>query len=131
MLIVALKGFKQKTSWSSKLRGWLTVVLSFIVSILLILAVLFSLLLSSFGANERISTSYSPGENYEIDFYRWDAGAAGTFGIKGELNGPFWFKKRIYYERRVEQAEISWENNHSVSINNHLLNLAEGETYGY
>ena len=101
------------------------------LSIILFLAVLLSLLLFSLGANEQISTTYSSDGNYKIDFYRWDAGAAGSFGIRGELKGPLWFKKRIYYERRVMQAEIKWENNHSVSINNHLLDLAEGETYGY
>ncbi|WP_256464174.1 DUF5412 family protein [Halobacillus amylolyticus] len=50
---------------------------------------------------------------------------------KGELNGPLWFKKRIYYQERTENVDVEWESNDTVSINNHILNLDEGDTYGY
>ena len=64
-------------------------------------------------------------------FYHYDAGAAGSFGVRGEINGPLWFKKRIYYQSRVEHVEVEWVNNSTVSINKRTLNLKEGETYGY
>jgi hypothetical protein len=109
----------------------LTVILSFLLSIVLFLAILLSLFASWLGANEHIEIVHSPDGNYTIDFYRFDVGAAGSFGVRGELNGPLWGKKRIYYQNRVEEVEVEWENNTTISINNHILNLKDGDTYGY
>ena len=129
--VLGIIGFKDKRNWRSKTRSWLTVILSSLLSIALFLAISLSLFASLFGANEHIKTVQSPDGTYTIDFYRYDAGAAGTFGIRGELNGPLWFKKRIYYRDREEQVEVEWITNSTVSINNRTLNLKEGETYGY
>ncbi|MET3696567.1 hypothetical protein ABID53_000886 [Bacillus oleivorans] len=85
-------------------------------------------MLSSLGRDELIKTVQSPDENYTINFYSWDAGAAGTFGISGEVEG-FWSHRRIYYERRIEQAELEWLNNHTISINGHHLDLDNEETF--
>ncbi|KHF38551.1 membrane protein [Halalkalibacter okhensis] len=124
-------GFKDKRNWRTKTRSWLTIILSSLTSIALFLAVLFTFFFSSMGANEHIKTVNSPDDNYTIDFYRWDQGATGTFGVRGELNGPLWFKKRIYIQRRTEEVNIEWKSNDIVSINNHILNLNKGDTYGY
>ena len=51
----------------------------------------FTLIFSFAGANEKIETISSTVNNYTFDFYRFDAGAAGSFGVRGELNGPLWF----------------------------------------
>ena len=83
------------------------------------------------GINEYIRSVNSPDDHYTIDFYRYDAGAAGSFGIRGELNGPLWFKKRIFYQDSVEQVKVEWENNNTVTINNRTLNLKEEDTHGY
>ena len=129
--ILGIKGLKDKRNWRTKTRSWLTITLSSLLSIALFLALSFTLFFSSFGANEHIKTVSSPDNSYTIDFYRWDAGAAGTFGVRGELNGPLWFKKRIYYEKRTENVNVEWKSNNKVSINNHILKLNEGETFGY
>ncbi|SFP96590.1 hypothetical protein SAMN05421670_0461 [Psychrobacillus psychrotolerans] len=129
--ILGIKGLKNKRSWRTKTRSWLTVTLSSLLSIALFLALLFTLFFSSFGSNELIKTVSSLNNSYTIDFYRWDAGAAGTFGVRGELNGPLWFKKRIYYEKRTENVNVEWKSNNEVSINNRILKLNEGETFGY
>lgn len=130
-LILGIVGFKDKRSWWSKTRSWLTVILSSLASIGLFLAVSFTLIFSFTGANKYIKTVSSTDNNYTIDFYRFDAGAGGSFGVRGELNGPLWFKKRIYLEHDVEQVEVGWRNKDEVSINNHHLKLDAGETYGY
>ena len=129
--VLGIKGLKDKRNWRTKTRSWLTITLSSLLSIALFLALLFTLFFSSFGANEHIKTVSSPDNRYTLDFYLWDAGAAGTFGIRGELNGPLWFKKRIYYEKRTENVNVEWKSNNKVSINNHILKLNEGETFGY
>ena len=129
--VLGIKGLKDKRNWRTKARSWLTLTLSSLLSIALFLALLFTLFFSQFGSNELIKTVSSPDNSYTIDLYLWDAGAAGTFGVRGELNGPLWFKKRIYYEKRTENVNVEWESNNKVSINNHILKLNEGETFGY
>ena len=128
--ILGIFGFTDKRNWRTKARSWFTVILSSLTSIGLYLVLWFTFIFS-FGPDEHIKTVSSPDNKYIIDFYRWDAGGAGTFGIRGELNGPLWFKKRIYYERETENVEVEWKNNSEVSINNHILNLDVGDKYGY
>ncbi|WEG14475.1 DUF5412 family protein [Pullulanibacillus sp. KACC 23026] len=126
-LVLGAFGFKDKRNWLVKIRSWLTLIVSSLTSIGLLLILLISFLFP----NEYIKTIGPSDNSYSIDFYRWDMGAAGTFGILGELNGPLWFKKRIYNEVRTENVKVKWENNSKVSINNHILNLNHGDTYGY
>ncbi|XKF67543.1 DUF5412 domain-containing protein [Virgibacillus necropolis] len=64
-----------------------------------------------------------------MELYRTNGGAATSFGVVGELKGPLWFKKRVYSDYRMDHADVRWKNNHTVSINNHKINLGEGETY--
>lgn len=129
--ILGMKGFKDKRNWRTKTRSWLTVTFSSLTSIVLVLSVSLTLLFSFLGANEHIKTESSPDNDYTIEMYRYDAGAAGSFGIRAELNGPLWFKKRIYLQPRTMEADVEWENNHTVSINKRTLNLKKGETHGY
>lgn len=107
-------------------------VFSFLFSGLLILFLLLQLtLMTVLGGITHLATSESPNKNYRIDFIYFDAGAMGTFGVRGELDGPFGFKKRIYYERHATEAKVTWINNDIVSINGHQLNLKKGEYFGY
>ncbi|WP_144511282.1 DUF5412 family protein [Bacillus sp. FJAT-22090] len=129
--VLGIIGFKDKRNWRTKTQSWLTIILSSLTSIALFLILSFTLLFSSMDENKHIKTVSSPEDNYTIDFYRFDVGAAGSFGVRGELNGPLWSKKRIYYQHRVEQVEVEWENNSTVSINNNILNLKKGDTFGY
>lgn len=128
--ILGIIGFKDKRNWWVKTRSWLTVILSSLTSIGLLLVLLF-ISVFSMGTNEHIKTVSSPDENYTIEFYRFDAGASGSFGLRGELDGPLWFKKRIYLQHNVEQVEVEWEDDNKVSINENILKLDEGDTYGY
>lgn len=130
-LIGGTIGLKDKRNVWPKLRSWFTVILSILLMIVLFLSILMSLFASSFGENEKIKTIHSPDYSYTIDFYRWDAGAAGTFGVRGEINGPLWFKKRIYNEKRTDTVDVLWITNDKVSINSHVLDLKNGDTYGY
>lgn len=130
-IILGIIGFKDKKNWRTKTRSWLTVIISVLLCMALFLAIMLTLFASFLGANEHIETVRSPNGHYTIDFYRYDAGATGSFGVRGEINGPLWLKKRIYYQDSIEQVKVEWENNSTVSINNHILNLKEGETYGY
>lgn len=122
-LVLGIAGFWDKSSWHAKLRSWLTIIISPLLIILLCIVILFTAMFS--GAKERMETVSSPDGQYTIHFYRTDAGAKGTFGILGELKGPLWFKKKIFFQRRVDQVEVEWENNHTILINAHRLDLLD------
>jgi hypothetical protein len=121
--MLGIKGLKDNSRWLIKLRSWITVALSFLLSVILSFTLLFSLLFSLMDADEYIKTVQSPNGDHTIDFYRFDQGATGTFGVRGELNGPLWFKKRIYNQKGIEEVNIKWLSNNIVSINNHILHL--------
>ncbi|WP_167360071.1 DUF5412 family protein [Halobacillus dabanensis] len=110
---------------------WFSITLSALLTTALILGSLLTISLSSLGAKEKLKTVKSPDGAYVIDFYRFDAGAAGTFGIIGELNGPLWSKKKLYYQQRTEEVNVEWQGEEVVIINNKELNLKKGEVYGY
>ncbi|WP_150272897.1 DUF5412 family protein [Paenibacillus tepidiphilus] len=123
VLIAAIRGFRDKSSWFAKFRSWFSTVLSTvlvgILSLVLLLTAVFS------GAKEHLTTVHSPDAKYTINFYATDSGAMGSFGVVGELKGPLWLKKNIYYEDKANQVETHWENNHTLLINGHSLNVAE------
>ncbi|WP_235988927.1 DUF5412 family protein [Aquibacillus kalidii] len=127
--ILGIMGFEDKRNKISKLRSWFTVV----SSILLLIPLSFVLLLGSlrplFVSEELIKTSHSPDENYTIEFYLTNGGATTAFGVIGKLDGPLWFEKAIYDDYRMQYAEVEWINNHTVSINGHVLDLKRGETF--
>ena len=100
--ILGIKGLKDKRNWRPKTRSRLTIALSSLTSIVLFFALSFTLLASLFGANEHIKTVSSPETSYTIDFYSWDAGAAETFGVRGELNGPLWFKREFIMKKELK-----------------------------
>ncbi|WP_310550667.1 DUF5412 family protein [Paenibacillus glufosinatiresistens] len=127
VLISALAGFRDRSSRFLRMRSWISAVLSLISTLVLLAALLFTNMFS--GSKERIATSQSPDRTYTLKFYRTDAGAMGSFGIVGELDGPLWFTKRVYTEKRAEQVQVKWENDHTVIINTHKLNLDVGEVW--
>ncbi|KAB8135756.1 hypothetical protein F9U64_10820 [Gracilibacillus oryzae] len=129
-LIFGFVGWQDKRNWQTKTRSWFTVILSSLTTIALFLAVSFTAFFS-IGESKQISSVRSPDNQYTIDFYQIDPGATGSVGVRGEINGPLWFKKHIYYQDEIEQVDVEWENNHTVSINDHVLDLNSGDTLGY
>ena len=66
---------------------------SFLITALLLCIFLLQLVILLFGGATHLTTSISPDQRYRIHFYYFDAGAMGTFGVRGELDGPFDFKR--------------------------------------
>ncbi|WP_245676760.1 DUF5412 family protein [Bacillus solimangrovi] len=73
--------------------------------------------------------THSPDGNYKIEFYLTNGGATTSFGVLGKLDGPLWFKKTINDDYHMDKADVEWINEHTISINNHILDLKKGETY--
>ncbi|PXW91782.1 hypothetical protein DES38_104216 [Streptohalobacillus salinus] len=123
-LIIGLLGFRDKTSKAARIRSWLSIFFSCILSVTLILG-----LFVNVYAKEAIVTSQSPGSTYTIEFYTLNGGAASSLSVQGVLNGPLWFKKNLYHDNNQDSIEVEWQSEHVVSINNHLLDLSKGNTF--
>lgn len=122
--VTGIIGFKDKSSRRARWRSWLTVLIAFPLSAIFLLGVA----VNTF-AREPIETAQSPDSKIIIDFYTLNGGAATSISVTGIVNGPLWFKKRIYYEDPMHKVVVEWENNHIIIINNHTLNLNKGETF--
>ncbi|NUU77725.1 DUF5412 family protein [Paenibacillus xylanilyticus] len=127
VLALAILGFKDQSDKFAKLRSWISTILSSVLIFLLIVVVSFTTMFS--GSKELLTITHSPDQHYTLKFYKTDAGAMGTFGVVGELQGPLWFKKVVYSERKVDQVDLEWSNNHTILINDHRVNLQQGEIW--
>ena len=130
VIYILKKEFKQLTRLK-KIIAIIINTISFIFTGLILIYFALKILIFSIGGAEHLFTSYSPNRHYTLDFYAFDAGAMGTFGIRAELDGPLGFKKQIYYERHGEDANVQWLTDDIVIINGHELNLKNGDTFGY
>ena len=122
--VLGIRGFGDKSSRGARWRSWLTVLISFSLSAIFLLAVA----VNTF-ARVPIETTHSPDSNITIDFYTLNGGAATSISVVGFVNGLLWFKKRIYYDNNMHKADVEWINNHIVTINEHTMDLNKGETY--
>ncbi|MEK4129944.1 DUF5412 family protein [Solibacillus sp. FSL W8-0474] len=130
VIYILIKEFKQLTRLN-KFFAIIINTISFIFTGLILVYFSLKILIFSVGGAEHLFTSNSPNRHYTLDFYAFDAGAMGTFGIRAELDGPLGFKKQIYYERHGEEANVQWVTDEIVIINGHKLNLKSGDTFGY
>ena len=76
-----------------------------------------------------MDTTQSPDGDYTIDFYQINGGAATSIGVVGELDGPLWFKKTIYDDWNRQEVDVEWIDNHTVKINDYVLDLEANKTY--
>ncbi|MEO2206639.1 DUF5412 family protein [Paenibacillus pabuli] len=126
VLALAILGYKDRSNNFAKLRSWISVILSAVLIFLLLVVASFTAMFS--GSKVILTTTHSPDQHYTLKFYKTDAGAMGTFGIVGELQGALWFRKVVYSERKTDQVHLEWSNNHTVVINGRQVNLLQGET---
>jgi hypothetical protein len=118
-------GFRDKSTTFAEVRSWLSTILSLIFIVIFFVSLLFGAFFS--GSKELLITEHSPDKKHTIDFYSFNAGAMGPFGVRGELRGPLWFTKPVYQEKTMEPIEVVWQSNHEMLINNHKLDLSTGE----
>ena len=98
--------------------------------IILILTILGSFLhfshfsIQSIKGEKLIQTSTSPSGKYEIHAYLNNGGATTSYAVLGTLiNNETGREKNIYWEYRIDKADITWINDEIVSINNTMLNV--------
>lgn len=102
-----------------------------VITILLSLGLIFILLFSMlFFRVTKMETTQSPNKHYKVSFYSTDAGAGVSPTFIGYIDGPLWFKKRIY-TAGIKDAPINvaWKNNTTIVINNYSINLKQGQIY--
>ncbi|WP_145147459.1 DUF5412 family protein [Paenibacillus xylanexedens] len=124
-LALAILGFKDTSNKSTKVRSWISTVLSVVLIFILLGALSFTSIFS--GSKQLLTTTHSPDKHNTISFYKTDAGAMGSFGVVGELKGPLWFKRVFYYEGKTDQVDLEWVDNHTISINDQKVNVSSGE----
>ena len=120
--VTGIMGFKDKSSRRARWRSWLTVLIAFPLSAILLLGLLVI-------AKEPIVTTQSPDSKTTIDFYTLNGGATTSISVQGIVNGSLWFTKNIYFDDNMDKADVVWTNNHIITLNNHTLNLDKGETF--
>ena len=123
-IVVGLLGFKDKRTKLARWRSWLTMFITIPLSLAFILGVAVNTM-----AKDHIETTHSPDDKITIDFYTINGGATTAISVTGIINGPLWFKKRIYYGDPMYDLDIKWINNHTIQINSHKLDLEKGEPY--
>lgn len=107
--------------------------ISSVFTILLSLGLIFILLLSmSVYRITKMETIQSPNKQYKVSFYSTDAGAGSETPYLGYIDGPLWFKKR-FYTAGIKDApiDVTWKNNFTIKVNNHLINLKQGQIYNH
>ncbi|UOQ46839.1 DUF5412 family protein [Gracilibacillus caseinilyticus] len=107
---------KDKENLQTKTRTWFTIILSSATSIRHKLVLFFTSFFSSMSVTEHIQSVRSPDDHFTLDFYLYEAGAAGLFGIRAELDGPLSFKKKFYFADNADQLKVERESNHVISI---------------
>lgn len=122
--VMAIVGFGGITGWQTALRSWAALLLSLGLSLILAVWI-------TSPEEQWIKTDDSPDHRYNISFYLTNEGATTSFGVVGKLDGPLWFKKKVYSDYHIDHANVEWKNNHVVSINGHVVNLKKGVYYDY
>lgn len=122
--VSGIMGVQVKGVKFAKTRSWVTITISFSLS-----AILFMGLAVELFARDTIATTHSPNGDYTIKLYTENGGAASSINVVGIVDGPLWFRKNIYDDRNMHKADVKWLNDHTISINNHVLDLERGETF--
>lgn len=103
---------------------------SFIVTVVLIISIIGFLIyhyfysMSNLPQGNLIKQSVSPSGDFTLNAYLVNGGATSALCVRGELqNNKTGNKKNIYWDYRIDKADIEWINNETVSINGHDLNI--------
>ncbi|SFL92925.1 DUF5412 family protein [Salibacterium qingdaonense] len=124
LLVLGVMDTIRKGRGWSKARALVTLSISLLLCFALTAEMLFT---SMFSLREEthMKTVESPDGTYALDIYSWDAGAAGSSGIRAQQNGPLWFTKPVYSKTDARQAEVQWQEDGHVTINGNHLSLRE------
>lgn len=77
-----------------------------------------------------LSESKSPDNNYTVKAYVCNGGGSTvSFSVRCEViinTDPNNKPKNIYWDYKIDKADITWENNNTVIINSHKVTLPNG-----
>lgn len=80
---------------------------------------------------EFIESISSPNKDYLLNSYFLDGGPISGNGIRVELvNKKTNRVKNIYYDYPVNSVNMEWVDNHTVKINDHIMNIYK-DTYNW
>ncbi|MCL6518129.1 DUF5412 family protein [Alicyclobacillus sp.] len=118
---------------SGMMRRIFSILFAFLVAGVFVIAVpIYELFYSPnrFPKGTLMKSVESPDHRYKVNIYLTNGGATVDFGIRGELEDEGTHHRRnIYWQYHEDRADVFWVDNHTVSINGHVLNIARGQTY--
>ena len=78
---------------------------------------------------EYLSQSTSSNGTYTIKTYIYNGGATVNYAVRGELitNTKNNNVKNIYWDYKIDKSDITWEDDDTVIINGHKINLPNGK----
>lgn len=79
---------------------------------------------------ELIASSISPNGQYTVKAFKGSGGATGRWTVKGEVQNNVTLRKRVIYWNETTFANITWENETTVIINEQKINVIKG-SYDY
>ncbi|WP_432352309.1 DUF5412 domain-containing protein [Sporosarcina sp. A2] len=122
----------QKAVADSERKRVRKIVLRFLLAIGLLIVVLAGYAfywiffdMNHFPTGEFLTEESSPNGAYTVKAFVTDGGATTSYAIRGELvsNEKNNMPKTIYWNYREDSAEIIWQDNHTVVINGHVLDV--------
>jgi len=85
--------------------------------------------MSNLPEGKYIAESTSPNRTYTVKTYLCDGGATVQYAVRGELivNSKSSRAKNIYWDYKIDKSDISWEDDDTVMINGHAIDLPNGK----
>lgn len=78
---------------------------------------------------EYLGESTSPKGTYTVRAYLCNGGATTSHAVRGEVvtNSKGGKAKNIYWDYKIDEADMSWEDENTVIINRHKIDLPKGK----
>lgn len=114
-----------------KKKGFLLIIAIIVIIALGIFSIINTLFysMSRLPVGEFLTESTSENGAYTIKTYLCNGGATVSYAVRGEVitNDKSHKRKNIYWDYKIDKADISWEDNDTVIINGHKINLPNGK----
>lgn len=75
-----------------------------------------------------MATYNSPNSRYSLNTYLYSGNATVSYAVRGELiDKKTGRKKNIYWDYRVDTADVRWITESQVEINGHIIDIPNGK----
>ena len=99
-----------------------------LIGVVLIIKIMF-FSMSRLPKGDLIMETTSPNGTYTVKTYLCNGGATVDFAVRGELiiNSKNKKPRNIYWDYKISESNVSWEDDDTVIVNEHKIELPRGE----